>query len=137
MRVIRFRGKRLDNGEWAYGYYSVKLNTFYYKLFPSIQIVLNNGNVLARVEVDGDTVGQFTGESDINSYFIYEGDIVKYGSTIGVVNYKCGCFCVRDIVSQNNPAIDIILNEHRDDIEVIGNIYDNPNLIGGKNNETD
>jgi uncharacterized phage protein (TIGR01671 family) len=140
MRILRFRAKRLDNGEWVYGHFSLKLNTLYYKLIPSIQIVLPNGNVLARIEVDGETVGQFTGETDKNDKDIFEGDIVKYiiprnnKTVIGVVNYGRGCFGIKDINSPNNPAIDIVLNES--DIEIIGNKYDNPELLGGENIET-
>lgn len=65
MREIKFRGKRLDNGKWVYGYladenYINDINTF----------------DLSSIEVDSDTVGQYTGLNDANGKEIYEGDII-------------------------------------------------------------
>lgn len=67
MREIKFRGKRVYNGEWVYGYYVCDLlghhiiesNGFCYNIIP-------------------ETVGQFTGLTDKNGTEIFEGDILKY-----------------------------------------------------------
>ena len=123
MRTISFRGKRLDNNEWAYGYYFVRLNAFCRKLMASIQIVLNNGNVLGHIEVNPDTVGQYIGVPDCKGKLIYEGDIVKDRNigALGMVEYKNAQFVLNDIDDE--------IQEIRDwsSFEVVGNIYDNPN----------
>lgn len=65
MREIKFRGKRLDNGEWLYGSLVI-LNGRYF--------IFDDAN---RHEVDPTTVGEFTGLKDMHSAEIYEGDVIR------------------------------------------------------------
>ena len=118
MKEILFRGKRVATATFVYGFYSVFDNRNH-------SIVNDNGHFWVIPE----TVGQFTGLTDKNGTKIFEGDILRYGNRKGYVNYGMGCFNVHDSEQKNNPAIDVIMDQH--DIEVIGNIHDNPELLEG------
>ena len=125
-RQIEFRGKRLDNGEWVYGYY-VKYG-FVGKEKP--YIVPNYASDLYAIEVDPSTVGQFTGLVDKNEKRIYEFDLIKgheweKGKShrhIGVVEYISNSF--------RSVGINKYLGFHgsvNGSYEVIGNIFDKEN----------
>lgn len=115
MREIKFRAKRLDNGEWIYG------DLHLHSPFPHIHSTRGD-----KAKIDTDTIGQFTELKDKDSKDIYEGDIViRHGRGVakdrqGVVLYHYGQFVV---------SILCPLYYDIQDIEVIGNIHDNPELL--------
>lgn len=77
-----------------------------------------------------ETVGQYTGLDDKNGNKIFEGDIVDIlteNEEIGVVVYENGGY----IVFSDGFCVDFINNIHGTDVEIIGNIYDNPELMNG------
>ena len=74
MREIKFRGKRIDNGEWAYGYVWLNQRNQHF-------IDVKGGGY----EVDRETVGQFIGVHDDHDEKMYEGSIIKMFTTEWIV----------------------------------------------------
>ena len=129
MREILFRGKRIDNGEWV-----ASGNVFLEGTRKYIYIPNPEPDERARAylcyEVDPETVGQFTGLTDAHGKKIFEGDIVDIlteNEEIGVVNYEDGGF----LVDADGFCVDFHANINGNDVEVIGNIHDNKDLLEG------
>lgn len=140
MREILFRGKPINNGKWVFGCYYKQLEFYGDKVDDHIIITshedLSYDQQLDYCDVKPETVGQFTGLTDKNGRKIFEGDIVRCIRTmcdekemVGHIVYDDCCFSVKENKTPNQPAMDLC-----DDFEVIGNIHDNPELIGGKGN---
>ena len=121
MRDILFRGKRTDNGKWVYGLLCRVGDTY-------ANIRRMDTGFLYSVLTN--TIGQFTGLTDKNGRKIFEGDIVKTshgGSTYyAKIEWDSGSFWVtnHDIQMPN-----YISEVSRTYLEIIGNIYDNPELL--------
>lgn len=127
MREIKFRGKRIDNGEWVYG---DRWHDAYHK-----QTFIIPENVMMpieeedAVEVRPETVGQSTGLIDKNGKEIYEGDIVRFTSSYSFIDsdiiYHEWGFETGNRDAQGLPYY----LTHRDyTVEVIGNVHDNPEM---------
>ena len=134
-REILFRGKRMDNGEWTYGYYCPKP----YSHFPCEATIFPSETIdrdWHGERVDPDTVGQFIGLCDKNGVRIFEGDIVRYGDTIHSVVFeqRNGTAYFGLIYS---PFETLPFGHYQDlkQIEVLGNIHDNPELLEVCENE--
>lgn len=138
MREILFRGKVIDDyieedlrGKWVEG--DLVYGSLKHKRFAYICPIIDDPDYHADIPVIPETVDQFIGLLDRDGKKIFEGDIIRYGDITGIINYSTGCYCVKtnkpDWRSRNNPAIDIVLNEYPNEIRVIGNIHDNPELL--------
>lgn len=149
MREILFRGKRTDNGEWVEGYYyKAKYCRTDDELCDYITVPhpKEYNEPSSHYIINPDTVGQYTGLKDKNGTKIFEGDIVlvPYIDPIfkctwndtppcewAIVKYCNGMFCVEYIESGDKFTLSAMDGY----MKIVGNIYDNPELLGGNNND--
>lgn len=149
MREILFRGKRIFDEQWVYG-------TMYKTAIDINPFILTVGKSGCSYQVYEETVGQYTGLKDKNGNGIWEGDIVDLFGMKGKAVQEFGTFGIAfmktidyDLLETkmpfNNSANfcfndnfislwEIFCNYGQDDntlydVEVIGNVNDNPELL--------
>ena len=144
MREIKFRGKRIDDGKWVHGdllhicggciiYHGSQTESQLIEDMPKLAIELDMNEVSP---VYSDTVGMFTGLLDKNGKEIYEGDILGTNeNVIGLVKGGVRGYCY-DVVYVNHPAGETcwplygtVKHDYPELIKVVGNIFDNPELL--------
>lgn len=148
MREILFRGKRAENDEWVFGDLR---HIFYGECYPHI-VDNSNGlnNSVCGLEVDPATVGQFTGLTDRNGVKIFEGDIIKWHDNTELsIGGQIAEICYGKYIDADSHFDDVYLlgfyfklfdkdktcatiswlDEYKNDFDIIGNIYDNPELL--------
>ena len=146
MREIKFRGKRLYNGEWVFGFVA-KIDMYRYgKEYEETVIVrqlkYGDRDYYCNESIDGnivnpDTVGQYIGLKDRDGVEIYEGDIVAFlgiwwdGSDgdrvdyVGIVRYSDEHTSFNFEISKGLLATTF----DAEDVKVIGNIHDNSEMM--------
>lgn len=155
MREILFRGKRKDNGEWIEG---IPIKTYDTEIGINLPLrynpknitLMNNDRVLLCCAmddsayfdtedypiIDDETIGQYTGLKDKNGTRIFEGDVVACNQSgscgISVIIYDNSAFYTIPLDGNilERTLWDYWYNDW--DIEVIGNIHDNPELLKGE-----
>lgn len=123
MREHKYKAKRLDNNEWVEGYYWQNWCGNHF-----IRTTIEHGCIMIKdYEIDPETLCEFTGEYDKKDNMIWEYDIVsmrKYGKGYkqAEVYFRKGKFAVN---GSNYGFKDLAPSTY----EVIGNIFDNPELL--------
>jgi hypothetical protein len=114
MKQLKFRAWDQFN---AVFYYSDNYKNLF-EFFKAVQKCIDGGNYIV--------IQEYTGLKDKKDVEIYEGDIIKaesyLRSGVFVVIFKNGCF----------SAEKFILSNYRNNIKIIGNIYENQELFKGK-----
>lgn len=143
-REILFRAKAVNrdpdreyrtnykNGDWVYGL----VTTMYDDRFPNLPAEMKNTDGVSGIDVDHRTIGEYTGLTDKNGVKIFEGDIVKCVSRLDYANmiviFEDGefrmvkCEDYKTYTTGNGYFSARCFHK-----EVIGNIYDNPELVKG------
>ena len=129
-----FRAKRIDNGEWIVGDLS-------HHKTGKVFVKPLNSSAISTCDVDKDTICQCTGLKDKNGNLIWENDIVKatvrqnslfqsssYSDFYQISYHEKYCYFYLK-KKNNNLLFDGNFSYYLKNIEVIGNIFDNPKLM--------
>lgn len=137
-RLIKFRGKDIKTGEWLYGDFvhaSDGMRT---------AILVSDRESYDECETEPTTIGQYTGLKDRTGKEVYEGDVVFWIAigTRGIGRGEQGAIIwdkntMSWAILRDEPTLDgrpCIISRpfDRKHLEVIGNIYDNPELMKGE-----
>lgn len=161
-REIKFRGKMIPENEWIFGTilripappvcFGKSETDKYYIQFPDPRYMpdWNMPYKMVQGEVNPETIGQYTGLHDKNGKEIYEGDIIEFSYDVftgnfdtkvgrGIIEFIDGAFYIKPFEIEGKKIKDIdneewflIYTVNIDTLKVIGNIYDNPELLGGE-----
>ena len=131
MKEIKYRGKRVDDGKWMYG--------FYWYVEEHVNPELSKRHAIKSIkngidfEVKPETVGQYTGKNDDGGDELYEGDFVQFEYNFetheGYIEW-CETEYVYTVVDEKS-GLNFYLHEVDDAVTKIGNIHDNPELLKG------
>lgn len=153
MREIEFRGKRLNVNKWEYGFFVQALDI---ENKPIQNIIIKNWSNVSHIDgrvvqetykIELNTLGQYTGLKDKNGTKIFEGDIIRMhyffqnydpltlgafedeGEMVGVV--KCELLDGFYVETLDEHSIGYLqwVQEPSEELEILGNIYDNPELV--------
>lgn len=146
MREILFRGKRKDNGEWVEG--QLIQSPYMGEVRSWISTPEDKTRLRAiatyygdwrAVEVGTDTICQYTGLTDKNGNKIWENDVIGYWDTYSTENGLAEADCIGKVFwddetlsFQVTERLSAESYEVMDECSVIGNIFDNPDLLKGE-----
>lgn len=122
------KAKRLDNGEWVIGFYTY----IHEKHYIYTGQLMHSGlyDVAERFEVDPSTICQCTGSKDKNGKLIWENDIIQHRDSDEIrkayIKYSAPFFVLHSTLGIYSS--DTLADFSK--IEVVGNIFDNPELLG-------
>ena len=126
-REILFKAKRTDNGEWVEGYYVYCRKRHY--ILPLLNEAIGYDEREDEwIEIEPDTICLFTGLSDKNGKKIWENDIVEIASEDGYFLCEWDDDTARYVLNGDGLTVDFD-NYYGYEVEVIGNVFDNPELL--------
>ena len=153
-RKIKFRGKEIDTGKWVYGglfkepappqCFEKTLEDKYWIVYPNPRYMpdWNLPYEMVRTDIEKETIGQYTELKDENGKEIYSGDIIEFSYDMFVGNFDTFVAKGKVVFEEGAFYVEVFENERTtkdeayllysinlDTIEVIGNIYDNPELL--------
>ena len=143
MREILFRAKQVNNGEWVEGYFAI--GKWYldekerYAILPIDLCFYPHCEINEWIEIDPETVCQYTGMVDKNGNRIWENDIISINTYdymepqedfFGRVVYleKWACWCIQPPEEEKFIPLCECEGSYQTDRFVEGNIFDNPEL---------
>ena len=152
MRDIKFRGKEIDTGKWVFGFYLEQdicnmgsKNTKRDLLIKDAGVIVQNSKCNSGTVIDKKTIGQYTGLKDENGKEIYEGDIIEFSYDMFIGNFNTFIAKGKVIFEEGAFYVEVFENERTtkdeayllysinlDTIELMGNIYDNLELLEEK-----
>ena len=122
-----FRAKRIDNGEFVEGLLTIMCGQFQ---------IINQDDENTAYPVDESTICQYTGLKDKNGKLIWENDIVGFWDAYSTENGHAEMDCIGKVVWDDETISFQVTNrlsaesyEVLDECSVIGNIFDNPELL--------
>ena len=129
-----FKAKRADSGEWVTGHYVKGLDIYakeVHLIFEPTTIFYSSGETDGWSEVDPSTICQCTGLKDRNGKLIWENDIVNTQCGKAIVIWDKAEWrikWIKDTIWRKD--LHFWTNEDDWKCEIIGNIFDNPELLG-------
>lgn len=150
-RLVLFKAKRIDNGEWVCGDlihepYGTVIQYYEDETEDKGNYAKTAYKKRVKATVDPETVCQYTGWDDKNGNKIFEWDIVDCHKKRGAAFWMCKVAWNKekarfDVITMG-CAFPLFLEDSNSgirvggaDYEVVGNVFDNPELIGGEGNE--